>query len=91
MFFKENIDFKVAKNTLMKIVLKDTGINDLESLLSGSTAVAISYDEPVAPAKVIKEFLKDSSFLALKESFLTGNILKAENMKNSPIYLVKMS
>ena len=55
MFYKENIDFKVAKNTLMRIVLKDTKINDLESLLSGSTAVAISYDEPVAPAKVIKE------------------------------------
>lgn len=72
MFYKENIDFKVAKNTLMRIVLKDTGINDLESLLSGSTAVAISYDEPVAPAKVIKEFLKDSELPRVKGILFDG-------------------
>ena len=58
MFFKENIDYKVAKNTLMKIVLSKSEISDLDGLLSGSTAVAIAYDEPVSPAKVIKEFKK---------------------------------
>ena len=50
MFFKENIDYKVAKNTLIKIVLKNSEISDLDNLLSGSTAVAIAYDEPVSPA-----------------------------------------
>ena len=36
MFFKENIDFKVAKNTLIKIVLKDAKINDLDKLYCDS-------------------------------------------------------
>ena len=55
MFFKENIDYRVAKNTLIKIVLEEAKISDLDELLSGSTAVAIAYDEPVSPAKIIKE------------------------------------
>tara|TARA_B100000427_G_C15481250_1_gene583097 strand:+ start:383 stop:901 length:519 start_codon:yes stop_codon:yes gene_type:complete len=59
MFFKENIEYKVAKNTLIKIVLEESEIDDIDGLLSGSTAVAVSYDEPVAPAKVIKEFNKE--------------------------------
>ena len=66
MFFKENIDFKVAKNTLIKIVLKDSKINELDKLLSGSTAIAISYDEPVSPAKVIKKFNEHSDLPRVK-------------------------
>ena len=81
MFFKENIDFKVAKNTLMKIVLSKSEISDLDNLLSGSTAVAISYDEPVSPAKVIKEFKKDFELPRVKGILFEGEYFEGEQYK----------
>ena len=81
MFFKENIDFKVAKNTLMKIVLSKSEISDLDGLLSGSTAVAIAYDEPVSPAKVIKEFKKDFELPRVKGILFEGEYFEGEQYK----------
>ncbi|MFL3006516.1 MAG: 50S ribosomal protein L10 [Candidatus Neomarinimicrobiota bacterium] len=78
MFFKEDIDYKVAKNTLMKIVLSKSGIRDIDSLLSGSTAVAIAYDEPVSPAKVIKEFKKDFELPHVKGILFEGEYFEGE-------------
>ena len=81
MFFRENVDFKVAKNTLMKIVLKDSKISDLDNLLSGSTAVAIAYDEPVSPAKIIKEFNKDFDLPYVKGILFEGEYFKGDHYK----------
>ena len=81
MFFKENIDYKVAKNTLIKIVLKNSEISDLDNLLSGSTAVAIAYDEPVSPAKVIKAFRKDFDLPHVKGILFEGQYFGGEHYK----------
>ena len=81
MFFKENIDFKVAKNTLIKIVLKDSKINDLDKLLSGSTAIAIAYDEPVSPAKVIKKFNENSDLPRVKGILFEGEYFEGDQYK----------
>ncbi len=81
MFFKEKIDFKVAKNTLIKIALKNSKINDLDKLLSGSTAVAISYEEPVSPAKVIKDFNKVSDLPRVKGILFEGQFFEGEQYK----------
>ena len=72
MFFEENIDFKVAKNTLIKIALKGSKINDLDKLLSGSTAIALAYDEPVSPAKVIKKFNEQADLPRVKGILFEG-------------------
>ena len=81
MFFKENVDYKVAKNTLIKIALKNSEISDLDSLLSGSTAVAIAYDEPVSPAKIIKEFRKDFDLPHVKGILFEGQYFEGEHYK----------
>ena len=81
MFFKENIEFKVAKNTLIKIVLEDSKINDLDKLLSGSTAIAISYDEPVSPAKVIKKFNETSDLPRVKGILFEGEYFEGDQYK----------
>ena len=81
MFFKENVDYKVAKNTLIKIALDGTEINDLNNLLSGSTAVAIAYDEPVSPAKIIKEFSKDFDLPRVKGILFEGQYFGGEHYK----------
>ena len=81
MFFKENIDYRVAKNTLIKIVLEKAKISDLDELLSGSTAVAIAYDEPVSPAKIIKEFNKDFDLPRVKGILFEGEYFEGEKYK----------
>ena len=81
MFFKENIEFKVAKNTLIKIVLKDSKINNLDKLLSGSTAVAIAYDEPVSPAKVINKFNENFDLPAVKGILFEGEYFDGDQFK----------
>ena len=81
MFFKENVDYKVAKNTLIKIALENSEISDLDSLLSGSTAVAIAYDEPVSPAKIIKEFSEDFDLPSVKGILFEGQYFEGEHYK----------
>lgn len=54
----EGIDFQVAKNTLVKRALNEAGTFELpEEKLKGQSAVAFGYDDPVAPAKLIKDYL----------------------------------
>ena len=65
-FFKADVEFKVAKNSLIKLAANNNDINVLDEFLSGSTALAISYDEPVAPARVIKEFKKENDLPNVK-------------------------
>ena len=81
MFFKENIEFKVAKNTLIKIALQDSKINDIDNLLSGSTAIAVAYDEPVSPAKVIKRFNQNSDLPRVKGILFEGEYFDGDHYK----------
>ena len=54
---------------------------EMEGVLKGSTAVAISYDEPIAPAKVIKEFTKESDLPHVKGIILDGEFIPGEEFK----------
>ena len=74
-FFKADVEFKVAKNTLVKLAAKDNNIKVADELLKGSTALAISFDEPVSPAKVIKNFRKDSDLPEVKGIFIDGEFV----------------
>jgi len=53
-FSLNNVEFKVAKNTLLKIAAKNNSMDGLNSFLSGSTAIALSYEDPTSPARVLK-------------------------------------
>ena len=81
LFFEADVDYKVAKNTLIKLAIDDNGIPNIESVLKGSTAIAISYDEPIAPAKVIKEFTKDNDLPNVKGIILDGEFFPGEEFK----------
>ena len=58
-FVSNDIEFTIAKNTLIKLAAKDVGMEGLDEFLNGPTAMALSYNDPTDPAKVIKNFLKD--------------------------------
>jgi len=66
---------------LIKIVLENSKIVDIDDLLSGSTAVAIAYDEPVSPAKIIKEFNKGFDLPRVKGILFEGEYFDGEHYK----------
>ena len=80
-FFKADVEYKVAKNTLIKLAAEANDIQGLDEVLKGSTAIAIAYDEPVAPAKVIKEFIKDNDLPNVKGILFDGELLPGEEFK----------
>ena len=79
--FKADVEYKVAKNTLIKLAAEQNKISGLDEVLIGSTAIAIAYNEPVAPAKVIKEFTKDNDLPAVKGILFDGEFLPGEEFK----------
>ena len=58
-FRKSGTDYKVVKNTLVKKALEiATGYDKVIESLTGPTAIAFSYDDPVSPAKIIRKFIE---------------------------------
>ena len=80
-FFKADVEYRVAKNTLIKLAAEQNEISGLDEVLIGSTAIAIAYDVPVAPAKVIKEFTKDNDLPTVKGILFEGEFLPGEEFK----------
>ena len=78
-FFEEDIEFHVAKNTLIKLAAENNKIKGLEDFLSGPTALAISYDEPTKPAKVIKKFAKEHDKPEVKGILFEGKVLQNDS------------
>lgn len=78
---KENIGFKVIKNKLAKIAVKDTEASVLDNDFAGSTAVAWSETDPVTPAKILVKFEKEFEKLQLKSAFNCNKRLNFEQIK----------
>ena len=72
--------FKVTKNSLAKIALKDTQYEPLSDLLTGPVALATSTD-PVAAAKVAIDFAKTNDKLEIVGGAMGGTLLDAEGIK----------
>ncbi|MFP4456085.1 MAG: 50S ribosomal protein L10 [Clostridia bacterium] len=53
------VEYKVLKNTFVKIATEDMEISELDEALQGPTAIAFSYDDAVTAAKILNEFSKD--------------------------------
>ena len=66
---------------MIKLAAKDVGIDGLDEFLSGPTAIALSYNDPTGPAKVIKSFLKDFDKPSVKGMILDGQIFLAEEFE----------
>ena len=76
-----NIDYQVIKNTLMRFAIKNVGFEELDPILNGTTSLAISNDDPIAPARVIKEFVdRFDGFFEIKAGFMDGKVLSADEV-----------
>ena len=76
-----DVELHVAKNTLVKIAANEHGIEGLDDLLTGPTAVAfIKGDATVDAAKVMKKFAKDNEMFVIKGGYMDGNPLDASQV-----------
>ena len=70
------VEYTVVKNSILRFAAKEAGLEGLTPYLSGSTAIALSNDDPVAPAKILGKFADDSKGkFTLKAGFLDGEVL----------------
>jgi len=75
------VSYKVVKNTLLRRAAADTDVETILSSFTGPTGVAISYDDPVAPAKVLVEFAKDNPKMELRAGVMSGKAINAADIK----------
>ncbi|MGQ9557166.1 MAG: 50S ribosomal protein L10 [Desulfurispora sp.] len=75
-------ELKVVKNTLALKAAREHGIEGLEELLTGPTAIAFSGEDLVAPAKVMLEFARESKIMEVKGGLLEGKVIDAQGVKS---------
>ena len=75
---KENSDYMVTKNTLAKVASKGTQFEVLEEVLKGPVAIAFGFADEVAPAKVLKKFIKEAKKGQIVAAAIDGKLLNAK-------------
>jgi large subunit ribosomal protein L10 len=81
-FRKINAELKLAKNTLIKRALQDDGKFDVPAAsLKGSTALVFAYDDPIAPAKLIRKYFEKDKRPALKLAIIEGQSFDGSQLK----------
>lgn len=78
----KNVQYKVAKKTLIRLAASKIGFDALpDELMSGTVAVAVSFDDPLAPAQVLHRLSKEFTQLKLLGGIFEHQILNAEQAK----------
>ena len=76
-----NVKYFVMKNTLLLRAAKEVGLEALEEALHGPTAIAVSSEDAVAPAKVLADFAKENEKLEIKSGFMDGAVMSLDEIK----------
>lgn len=77
------IEFKIAKNTLLRIATERNNMTQLDtSIFNGQTAVAFGYDDEVAAAKAVADYIRTSRIVVLKSGILGGRALTADQVES---------
>lgn len=78
--YESDCELKVIQNNITRRAVESLGYHDLASDLVGPNAVAFSYSDSVAAAKIIHEFAKDHPALELKMGVVDNEVLSVEQM-----------
>lgn len=75
------VEYKVVKNTLLRFAAKNAGLEELCPSLEGTTALAVSNEDAVAPAKILGKFAEDSKGkFIIKTGFMEGKVISVEEV-----------
>jgi large subunit ribosomal protein L10 len=78
---KNNGEFHIVKNTLVRIAEEKSGATGLESELSGTTAIAFCYGDVAATAKLLTDFARTSKFLKIRSALLQGQLIPSSQLQ----------
>ena len=91
------VDYKVYKNTLVRRAAKEVGIEQFnDELLVGTNAIAFGYDDPVAPARILKGFMDSHPKMKLKMGIVEGafydesKIVERANIPSREVLIAKL-
>jgi large subunit ribosomal protein L10 len=77
-----NLEFQVAKNTLLRIATERNNMNELDkSIFNGQTAVAFGFDDEIVAAKAVVDYIRTSRVAVLKSAILGGRALSATQIE----------
>ena len=92
-----NARYAIVKNTLTKIAARDAGIEGLDEMLSGPTAIAFVTGDAVETAKAVREFAKTRPLLVIKGGVFEGRVLstaevaKLASLESREVLLAKLA
>ncbi|MBR4550261.1 MAG: 50S ribosomal protein L10 [Oscillospiraceae bacterium] len=73
---KDGVDYTVVKNTLTRKALDKLGMNELDSVLSGTTSLATTENDPIAPFRILSDYSKKlGERFNIKAAFMEGKVL----------------
>ncbi len=76
-----NIDYTVYKNTLTKRAIEGTIYEKMGDILAGPSAIAISYDDATAPARILSDAIKEFKKMEFKGGIVEGQFLDPDGIK----------
>lgn len=75
-------EYRVVKNTLLQRAATALGIAGLDPYLEGPTAIAVSREDPVAPARALQEFIRQMRKLEVKGALVEGRVMTADEVRS---------
>jgi large subunit ribosomal protein L10 len=75
------VEYKVAKNSLLIRASEETDVELIKECFKGPSAVALSYDDPIAPAKVLIKFSNEHKKLEIKTGVMNGKVIDLNAIK----------
>jgi large subunit ribosomal protein L10 len=75
------IEYQVIKNTMLRLASEGTDVEAIKDNFKGPSAVALSFEDPVAPAKILTDFAKDHDKLEIKIGVMEGKVLELDGIK----------
>lgn len=76
------VHYAVVKNTLLHLAVQDAGLKELDNVLSGTTAIALSEDDYVAPARILCKFADAKKNFTVKSGFLDNDVISLEKISS---------
>ena len=78
---KEGVEYTVVKNTLTRKALDKLGMNELDSVLNGTTSLATAENDPIAPFRILNDYSKKlGDRFNIKAAFMDGKALSASEI-----------
>jgi len=79
---KNGVDYAVVKNTLARFAINEVGFQELDEKLNGTTSLALSHEDPLAPMRVLNKFAKqfNGEKFIIKAGFMDGKILSLDEI-----------